>query len=113
MHYALKQSFPAAEVVCAFDINTVANDVYQHNHGKRPHQVSKAATHSCVSSACRSHPTILLFGQFVAADWHNTSKQTVQACNQLHTLQIYHAWCDLVPGNIPYSANSLQPHILS
>ena len=40
MHYALKQSFPDAEVVCAFDINTVANDVYQHNHSKRSYQVS-------------------------------------------------------------------------
>lgn len=41
MHYAVKQSLPDAEVVCAFDINTVANDVYQCNHGKRPYQVWK------------------------------------------------------------------------
>ena len=39
MHYALAQSLPKAEVVCAFDINTVANDVYEHNHGIRPYQV--------------------------------------------------------------------------
>lgn len=29
-----------AEVVEAFEINDVANDVYQHNFGHRPHQVS-------------------------------------------------------------------------
>lgn len=29
-----------AEVVEAFDINDVANDVYEHNLGHRPHQVS-------------------------------------------------------------------------
>ncbi len=40
MHYALAQSLPQAEVVCAFDINTIANDVYEHNHGMRPYQVS-------------------------------------------------------------------------
>lgn len=28
------------EVVEAFEINDVANDVYQHNFGHRPHQVS-------------------------------------------------------------------------
>lgn len=28
-----------AEVVEAFEINDVANDVYQHNFGHRPHQV--------------------------------------------------------------------------
>ena len=39
MHYALAQSLPKAEVVCAFDINTIANDVYEHNHGTRPYQV--------------------------------------------------------------------------
>lgn len=39
MHYALAQSLPQAEVVCAFDINTIANDVYEHNHGMRPYQV--------------------------------------------------------------------------
>uniref|UniRef100_UPI00398E3AD7 tRNA (cytosine(38)-C(5))-methyltransferase isoform X1 n=2 Tax=Pristiophorus japonicus TaxID=55135 RepID=UPI00398E3AD7 len=31
MHYALKESCIAAEVVAAVDINTVANDVYKHN----------------------------------------------------------------------------------
>ncbi|KAL0046320.1 hypothetical protein WJX82_009131 [Trebouxia sp. C0006] len=38
MHYALAQSLPQAEVVCAFDINTIANDVYEHSHGMRPYQ---------------------------------------------------------------------------
>lgn len=28
-----------AQVVEAFEINDVANDVYQHNFGHRPHQV--------------------------------------------------------------------------
>ncbi len=41
MHYALAQSLPKAEVVCAFDINTVANDVYEHNHGVMPYQVMR------------------------------------------------------------------------
>ena len=40
MHYALAQSLPQAVVVCAFDINTIANDVYEHNHGTRPYQVT-------------------------------------------------------------------------
>lgn len=39
MHYALVNSFPEAEVVSAFDINPIANDVYQHNHCRRPYQV--------------------------------------------------------------------------
>ena len=39
MHYGLKQACPKAEVACAFDINVAANDVYEHNHGRRPHQV--------------------------------------------------------------------------
>lgn len=39
MHYALLNSFPEAEVVSAFDINPIANDVYQHNHCRRPYQV--------------------------------------------------------------------------
>lgn len=62
MHFALKQSCPDIEVVSAFDINTVANDVYQHNHGKRPYQVSIAPT----VPFCRS--------LHVTAEWHNTSK---------------------------------------
>ena len=39
MHYALLKSFAEAEVVSAFDINPIANDVYQHNHCRRPYQV--------------------------------------------------------------------------
>ena len=42
MHYGLTHVFPDAEVACAFDINTVANDVYEHNLGTRPYQVSDA-----------------------------------------------------------------------
>lgn len=49
MHYAVKESLPDAEVICAFDINTVANDVYEHNFGKRPYQVTKR------SASCQSH----------------------------------------------------------
>eukprot|EP00897_Mesotaenium_endlicherianum_P003736 jgi/Mesen1/3390/ME000192S02555 len=38
MHYALQLAQVAAEVVEAFDINEVANDVYEHNFGHRPNQ---------------------------------------------------------------------------
>lgn len=38
MRYGLQQACPEAEVACAFDINVAANDVYEHNHGRRPHQ---------------------------------------------------------------------------
>jgi len=36
MHYALLQAAPHAQVVRAFDINEVANDVYEYNFGQRP-----------------------------------------------------------------------------
>ena len=36
MHYALLQAAPQAHVVQAFDINEIANDVYEHNFGHRP-----------------------------------------------------------------------------
>ena len=40
-----------AEVVEAFDINDVANDVYEHNFGHRPYQVRSALTpKSCALS---------------------------------------------------------------
>lgn len=39
MHYGLQLAFPSAEVLCAFEINEVANSVYEHNFGKRPKQV--------------------------------------------------------------------------
>lgn len=38
MHYALIAAVPEAEVLRAFEINDVANDVYEHNFGKRPKQ---------------------------------------------------------------------------
>eukprot|EP00884_Botryococcus_braunii_P002845 jgi/Botrbrau1/12561/Bobra.0169s0096.1 len=38
MHYALQEVFPSAEVVGAFDINDLANDVYEHNFKFRPKQ---------------------------------------------------------------------------
>ncbi|RMZ57081.1 hypothetical protein APUTEX25_002313 [Auxenochlorella protothecoides] len=38
LHYALALAVPGAEVVTAFDINDTANDVYQHNFGRRPSQ---------------------------------------------------------------------------
>ncbi len=40
MHYGLKLAWPNAEVLAAFDIDDVANDVYECNIGHRPHQVS-------------------------------------------------------------------------
>ena len=39
MHYALQRVVPGAQVVRAFDLNGVANDVYEHNFGVRPWQV--------------------------------------------------------------------------
>ena len=38
MHYGLQQACPQAEVVAAFDLNEVANDVYEYNFGWRPWQ---------------------------------------------------------------------------
>ncbi|KAG0044436.1 tRNA (cytosine-5-)-methyltransferase [Gryganskiella cystojenkinii] len=35
MHYAFNESGHTGEVVQAFDINTTANEVYAHNHGKK------------------------------------------------------------------------------
>eukprot|EP00798_Chlamydomonas_sp_ICE-L_P014273 gene14273-20247_t len=43
MHAALKVAAPDAEVACAYDINEVANDVYQANFGRRPRQGNLAA----------------------------------------------------------------------
>ena len=54
MHYALAQSLPQAQVVCAFDINTIANDVYEHNHGTRPYQVT-CVMFNFVSCVCAVH----------------------------------------------------------
>eukprot|EP00850_Spirogloea_muscicola_P022732 SM000309S11867 [mRNA] locus=s309:93328:97164:+ [translate_table: standard] len=38
LRYSLESSGVSAGVVCAFDINEVANDVYEHNFGHRPSQ---------------------------------------------------------------------------
>jgi site-specific DNA-cytosine methylase len=38
--YALKMAGVHADVVEAFEINEIANDVYEHNFGHRPNQVS-------------------------------------------------------------------------
>lgn len=38
MHYGLRRVHPQAHVVGAFDLNEVANDVYEHNFGWRPWQ---------------------------------------------------------------------------
>jgi tRNA (cytosine38-C5)-methyltransferase len=48
MHYAFKSLCPDGTVVNAFDINEIANDVYQHNFGFRPKQVGHCA--------CLRHP---------------------------------------------------------
>jgi len=44
MRYSLMALGARAEVVEAFDINDVANDVYEHNFGHRPCQVCFACT---------------------------------------------------------------------
>lgn len=38
MHFGLQHACPGAQVVAAFDLNEVANDVYEHNFGWRPWQ---------------------------------------------------------------------------
>lgn len=47
LHWALLEAVPGAEVVSAFDINEVANDVYEHNFGCRPHQVCDWGVEHC------------------------------------------------------------------
>lgn len=42
--YSLQESGVEAVVLEAFDINEVANDVYEHNFGHRPSQVSVFST---------------------------------------------------------------------
>lgn len=61
MHYALERSIPSAEVISAFDINTVANDVYQHNHGKRPYQVRhpEASCSQLLQAQLKALPPVL------------------------------------------------------
>lgn len=39
MHYALTAAFPGSTVTRAFDLNPVANTVYEANFGQRPWQV--------------------------------------------------------------------------
>lgn len=41
MHYALAAAFPGSKVTRAFDLNPVANKVYEANFGQRPWQVPK------------------------------------------------------------------------
>ena len=41
LHYSLLQACSEAEVVAAFDINLLANKVYEHNFGMKPGQVSR------------------------------------------------------------------------
>ena len=43
MHAALLIAAPEAKVACAYEINEVANDVYEANFGMRPRQVAAAA----------------------------------------------------------------------
>ena len=45
--YSLQESGVEAVVVEAFDINEVANDVYEHNFGHRPSQVSVLSLGFC------------------------------------------------------------------
>lgn len=49
LRYSLLKAAVDATVVEAFDINDVANDVYQHNFGHRPFQVfeKKNQPHNC------------------------------------------------------------------
>ncbi|KAL0327599.1 UNVERIFIED_CONTAM: tRNA (cytosine(38)-C(5))-methyltransferase 2 [Sesamum angustifolium] len=67
MRYSLIEAGVGAEVVEAFDINDVANDVYEHNFGHRPHQ--KGSSDARASSFLKilelipqtSRPPLMLF----------------------------------------------------
>ena len=45
MHYGLQLACPEAEVAEAFDIDDVANDVYESNFGHRPYQAREDCRH--------------------------------------------------------------------
>lgn len=53
MHYGLKLAQANVEVAAAFDIDDVANDVYERNFGIRPHQVGGDASSA---SPCGGNP---------------------------------------------------------
>ena len=44
MHAALLLGAPDVKVACAYEINEVANDVYEANYGVRPRQVQAVDT---------------------------------------------------------------------
>ena len=54
MHYGLKLAQAEVEVAAAFDIDDVANDVYESNFGIRPYQVGGDCAGS--ASPCSGHP---------------------------------------------------------
>lgn len=46
MHYGLVAALPDAQLVKAFEVNDLANDVYQHNFKIRARQVSADSVHA-------------------------------------------------------------------
>lgn len=81
MHYGLTQACSGATVACAFDINEVANDVYQHNHGQRPHQVQQqtAGLHLSCDSNLTQVAVFLLLLQILlnSADYRADLKASI------------------------------------
>ncbi|KAM7275844.1 hypothetical protein ACFE04_017710 [Oxalis oulophora] len=59
MRYSLMKAGVKADVVEAFDINDVANDVYSHNFGHRPYQGNIQSLTAAVLDSYRAHAWLL------------------------------------------------------
>lgn len=55
MHFGLQQACPEAQIVAAFDLNEVANDVYEHNFGWRPWQGNLEGVPASVLDGFKAH----------------------------------------------------------
>ncbi|BDA49241.1 probable tRNA (cytosine(38)-C(5))-methyltransferase [Coccomyxa sp. Obi] len=55
MHFGLRKACPEARVVAAFDLNEVANDVYEHNFGWRPWQGNLEGVPASVLDGFKAH----------------------------------------------------------
>ncbi|RVX19516.1 DNA (cytosine-5)-methyltransferase [Vitis vinifera] len=59
MRYSLKRGGVNAKIVEAFDINNIANDVYQHNFGHRPYQGNIQSLTAADLDRYRAHAWLL------------------------------------------------------
>ncbi|GAX74949.1 hypothetical protein CEUSTIGMA_g2395.t1 [Chlamydomonas eustigma] len=95
MHYAVKRILPTCYVE-AVDINTVANKVYEHNFGERPHTLdlnqitwdtldSYGADMWCLSPPCQPY-TRTVFGKRLDAS-DNRSRSLIHLLEQLPLMQ--------------------------